>query len=258
MSVNRDASVHTLRKWSAFWLLLIVSPHLCPRRPHVEYFHSAGSACSARSGISRVYEMITNESDTERESWNQPHPRTGILHHCSSGEATLTFWGVFGQQGIYYHQSPSPHCHFSSPSHHPVLTFHPPWRPNSLFQSSTRSQKSILLRQYSERGEFRICDSVAHVYGSMLTVRVRWSDLAQQFENKYGAPPTYIVRAPGRVNILGEHVDYSLFVSSLTTILTPARTPRCDRAGCDHRPPYHLGPQVSPGQRPSAVQRVRL
>ncbi|EJT50844.1 galactokinase [Trichosporon asahii var. asahii CBS 2479] len=39
----------------------------------------------------------------------------------------------------------------------------------------------------------------------------RWADLVSRFEKAYGAKPTYIARAPGRVNILGEHVDYSLF-----------------------------------------------
>lgn len=43
---------------------------------------------------------------------------------------------------------------------------------------------------------------------------MRWADLISRFEKAYGSKPTYIARAPGRVNILGEHVDYSLFVSS--------------------------------------------
>ncbi len=32
----------------------------------------------------------------------------------------------------------------------------------------------------------------------------------QSFEKKYGEPPAFIVRAPGRVNIIGEHTDYNL------------------------------------------------
>jgi galactokinase len=31
----------------------------------------------------------------------------------------------------------------------------------------------------------------------------------QAFEQQFGAPPTVIVRAPGRVNIIGEHTDYN-------------------------------------------------
>lgn len=30
-----------------------------------------------------------------------------------------------------------------------------------------------------------------------------------QFEERYGEPPTWIVAAPGRVNLIGEHIDYS-------------------------------------------------
>lgn len=33
--------------------------------------------------------------------------------------------------------------------------------------------------------------------------------LAQQFEAAFGAPPTLIARAPGRVNLIGEHTDYN-------------------------------------------------
>ncbi|MBK6793621.1 MAG: hypothetical protein IPG80_14065 [Anaerolineales bacterium] len=29
------------------------------------------------------------------------------------------------------------------------------------------------------------------------------------FRNRFGYEPAYIVRAPGRVNLLGEHVDYN-------------------------------------------------
>ena len=31
----------------------------------------------------------------------------------------------------------------------------------------------------------------------------------QKFEEKFGEPPTFVVRAPGRVNLIGEHTDYN-------------------------------------------------
>jgi len=35
------------------------------------------------------------------------------------------------------------------------------------------------------------------------------ADLRQAFEAAYGEPPAVVVRAPGRVNLIGEHTDYS-------------------------------------------------
>ena len=37
----------------------------------------------------------------------------------------------------------------------------------------------------------------------------RYSNLVAGFESKYGSKPSYLARAPGRVNLIGEHVDYS-------------------------------------------------
>uniref|UniRef100_A0AAV1T6G2 Galactokinase n=1 Tax=Peronospora matthiolae TaxID=2874970 RepID=A0AAV1T6G2_9STRA len=36
----------------------------------------------------------------------------------------------------------------------------------------------------------------------------RLSQVIQTFESHFGVPPTGVVRAPGRVNLIGEHVDY--------------------------------------------------
>ena len=33
--------------------------------------------------------------------------------------------------------------------------------------------------------------------------------VAQEFERRFGEPPTLIIRAPGRVNLIGEHTDYN-------------------------------------------------
>ena len=44
--------------------------------------------------------------------------------------------------------------------------------------------------------------------------RKRWQRVIQTFKQRHGHVPSHIVRAPGRVNVLGEHIDYSLFVSS--------------------------------------------
>ncbi len=35
------------------------------------------------------------------------------------------------------------------------------------------------------------------------------AETAQQFVKTYGRPPRWIVAAPGRVNVIGEHIDYN-------------------------------------------------
>ena len=32
---------------------------------------------------------------------------------------------------------------------------------------------------------------------------------SQAFQQRFGAAPTFVVRAPGRVNLIGEHTDYN-------------------------------------------------
>ncbi|RMJ24519.1 Galactokinase [Aspergillus sp. HF37] len=39
----------------------------------------------------------------------------------------------------------------------------------------------------------------------------RWNALVSQFTKLYGQRPDFISRSPGRVNIIGEHIDYSLY-----------------------------------------------
>jgi galactokinase len=39
----------------------------------------------------------------------------------------------------------------------------------------------------------------------------RWETLLKEFKGNYGALPDFISRSPGRVNIIGEHIDYSLY-----------------------------------------------
>ncbi|KAM5449185.1 galactokinase [Microsporum audouinii] len=41
--------------------------------------------------------------------------------------------------------------------------------------------------------------------------QARWNDLIKQFKSRYGEAPGFVARSPGRVNIIGEHIDYSLY-----------------------------------------------
>lgn len=39
----------------------------------------------------------------------------------------------------------------------------------------------------------------------------RWDNLLKQFKSNYGHDAQFVSRSPGRVNIIGEHIDYSLY-----------------------------------------------
>ncbi|EEP82497.1 galactokinase [Uncinocarpus reesii 1704] len=39
----------------------------------------------------------------------------------------------------------------------------------------------------------------------------RWADLIKRFKQLHGQLPDFVARSPGRVNIIGEHIDYSLY-----------------------------------------------
>ncbi|CAN8102103.1 unnamed protein product [Discula destructiva] len=39
----------------------------------------------------------------------------------------------------------------------------------------------------------------------------RWNKLLAQFQSTYSQPAEFVARSPGRVNIIGEHIDYSLY-----------------------------------------------
>ena len=41
--------------------------------------------------------------------------------------------------------------------------------------------------------------------------RQRFRNLISSFQKTYGQKPDFVSRSPGRVNIIGEHVDYSLY-----------------------------------------------
>ncbi|KAL4261070.1 Galactokinase [Pleurotus pulmonarius] len=47
--------------------------------------------------------------------------------------------------------------------------------------------------------------------GTTLNHAERWNYLAEEFVQRFGRKPAYIARAPGRVNLIGEHIDYALF-----------------------------------------------
>jgi galactokinase len=62
-------------------------------------------------------------------------------------------------------------------------------------------------------------ESIADVYATDSAVpttiapdhKVRWNAMITQFKMLYGGLPDFVARSPGRVNIIGEHIDYSLY-----------------------------------------------
>lgn len=60
-------------------------------------------------------------------------------------------------------------------------------------------------------------DTISDVYAADASSPVpvrdteRWHNLIADFVKKYGHRPDFVARSPGRVNIIGEHIDYSLY-----------------------------------------------
>ncbi|KAL8941355.1 MAG: hypothetical protein Q9216_002294 [Gyalolechia sp. 2 TL-2023] len=58
-----------------------------------------------------------------------------------------------------------------------------------------------------------VLDSIDNLYpeANISSQKERWQNLLDHFEEKYGRKPVFVVRSPGRVNLIGEHIDYSLY-----------------------------------------------
>ncbi|KAF8980254.1 galactokinase, partial [Entomortierella lignicola] len=58
-----------------------------------------------------------------------------------------------------------------------------------------------------------VIDDISVLYSEpkIASARARWTDLSIHFEKEYGRMPDFIARAPGRVNLIGEHIDYAGF-----------------------------------------------
>ncbi|KAH8912629.1 Galactokinase [Coniochaeta sp. PMI_546] len=54
-------------------------------------------------------------------------------------------------------------------------------------------------------------DIYTHDTRTTLAQGKRWHDLLTQFKATYGHDAEFVSRSPGRVNIIGEHIDYSLY-----------------------------------------------
>lgn len=55
--------------------------------------------------------------------------------------------------------------------------------------------------------------ALADIYpeAALATEAPRWNKLLDKFSAQYSQPADFVARSPGRVNIIGEHIDYSLY-----------------------------------------------
>lgn len=67
--------------------------------------------------------------------------------------------------------------------------------------------------------------------------------LASEFEQRFGHKPAYIARAPGRVNLIGEHIDYALFG------VFPAAVEHDVLIACGRRPDGVVQTELEDGER---------
>ncbi|KAF8072214.1 ribosomal protein S5 domain 2-type protein [Lyophyllum atratum] len=83
--------------------------------------------------------------------------------------------------------------------------------------------------------------------GTSLNHAVRWNNLAEEFQKRFGRKPAYIARAPGRVNLIGEHIDYALFG------VLPAAIERDILIACGPRPVPASSPVQETHHSPGSV-----
>lgn len=62
-------------------------------------------------------------------------------------------------------------------------------------------------------GAVPVAHSLSDIYtpDALPSQTKRWNDLLAQFESTYGHAAEFVSRSPGRVNVIGEHIDYSLY-----------------------------------------------
>ncbi|KAF9085232.1 galactokinase [Mortierella sp. AD031] len=58
-----------------------------------------------------------------------------------------------------------------------------------------------------------VIDDISILYSEpkLAGARARWASLVHDFSQLYGRVPDFIARSPGRVNLIGEHIDYAGF-----------------------------------------------
>lgn len=69
-----------------------------------------------------------------------------------------------------------------------------------------------------------VAAALSDVYppSALSTQGPRWNALLEKFKAEFGHSAEFVARSPGRVNIIGEHIDYSLYACLPTAITADA------------------------------------
>lgn len=86
-------------------------------------------------------------------------------------------------------------------------------------------------------GTVPVANALSDIYppASLAKQAPRWNNLLSKFESTYGHAASFVARSPGRVNIIGEHIDYSLYsvlpmAITADTLLAVSATPATNDA----------------------------
>ncbi|KAG5980147.1 hypothetical protein E4U55_004352 [Claviceps digitariae] len=86
-------------------------------------------------------------------------------------------------------------------------------------------------------GPVPVAKSLSDIYpnAALAAEGPRWNSLLATFQKVYGRQPSFVARSPGRVNIIGEHIDYSLYsvlpmAITADAVMAVAATPTAEGA----------------------------
>ncbi|KAG6014357.1 hypothetical protein E4U54_005435 [Claviceps lovelessii] len=86
-------------------------------------------------------------------------------------------------------------------------------------------------------GPVPVAKSLSDIYpdAALAAEGPRWNKLLATFQKVYGHQASFIARSPGRVNIIGEHIDYSLYsvlpmAITADAVMAVAATPTAEGA----------------------------
>lgn len=87
-------------------------------------------------------------------------------------------------------------------------------------------------------GNVPVAKSLEDIYtGDAISQQTeRWEFLLKQFKSNYGHDAQFVARSPGRVNIIGEHIDYSLYSVLPMAITADALLAVSTKINDDHDP----------------------